>query len=82
MLYHVIYRTMVVAAVAVTAAALVSVALVGHLEDVSIDEAISTRVTEIYKNQLHPSIGELHARVIDSGKAHSTWAIKRRGQWI
>jgi hypothetical protein len=85
MLHRVIYRTMVIAAVAITAAALVPVALIGRdMEDVNSDEANSTRVTEIYKNQLHPSIGEFHAPANDMGKAHSTedLAIKRRGQWI
>jgi hypothetical protein len=85
MLRRVIYRTMVIAAVAITAAALVPVALIGHdMEDVDSDEANSTRVTEIYRNRLHPRIGELRAPAIDMGNAHSTedLAIKRRGQWI
>jgi hypothetical protein len=83
MLHRVIFRTMVIAAVAI--AALFPVALIGHdMEHVNSDEANSTRVTEIYKNQLRPSIGELHARAIDRRKAHSTedLANKRRGQWI
>ena len=51
------------------------------------EETGSSRVTVIYKNQVHPSVGELEAGAAekyDSGQANSDKEIayQRRGQWI
>ena len=47
----------------------------------------SPRVTVIDKNQMHPSIGEIEARAVQTehnGEANSDmdFVIQRQGQWI
>jgi hypothetical protein len=85
MFYPVLYRTTLITAVDITAAALVPAALVGpDIENLNSADANSARVTQIYMNQLRPSISELQARATYWDKANSNedLAFKRRGQWI
>jgi hypothetical protein len=44
----------------------------------------SSRVTVIYKNRVHPSIGELKARAAETDEANSDKELlfQRQGQWI
>jgi hypothetical protein len=75
-------------AISVIAAALVALAMIGNgLEVQDAAEAKSSPVTVIYKNQAHPSIGELEARAArtdDKGKANSDegFVFERQGRWI
>jgi hypothetical protein len=76
-------------AVLLTGAAMVAVASLGNGLNAppAGKETGSSRVTVIYKNQMHPSIGELEARAAekyDSGQANGDREIvfQRRGQWI
>jgi hypothetical protein len=75
-------------AISVIAAALVALAMMGNgLEVQDVAEAKSSRVTVIYKNQPHPSIGELESRAAktdDKGKANSDegFVFERQGRWI
>jgi hypothetical protein len=62
---------------------MIAVATLGWNAQVS-EETGSSRVTVIYKNQVHPSTGELEARAAekyDSGQANSDKeiAFQRRG---
>lgn len=75
-------------AILLTGAALVAVATIGHgFNAPAGEETASSGVTVIYKNQMHPSIGELEAGAAekyDSGQANSVKEVifQRRGQWI
>ena len=77
-----------VGAIALTAAALCAVVLVGPgVVAVGVAQANSAPVTVIYKNQLHPSIGELAARAPQTehkGVANTDkdLVFERRDQWI
>lgn len=62
-------------AISVTVATLVTLAIMGNGWKAAVGEATpSSRVTVIYKNQIHPSLGELGARAVaadPSGEANS-----------
>jgi hypothetical protein len=71
-----------------TIATLVTLAVLGNGWKAGVGGlAPSTRVTVIYKNQMHPSIGELEAGAREkdhSGDANSQDGLvfQRRSQWI
>jgi hypothetical protein len=71
-----------------TGAAMIAVATLGNgLNALVGEETGFSRVTVIYKNQVHPSTGELEARAAekyDSGQANSDRELgfQGRGQWI
>jgi hypothetical protein len=70
-----------------TIATLVTLAILGNgWKPGAGESASSRRVTVIYKNQLHPSIGELEAAAEKgrSGDAnsHDGLIFQRRSQWI
>src|SRR5687767_7943643 len=71
-----------------TIATLVTLAILGNAWDARVGVVpASSRVTVIYKNQTHPSIGELEARAAEtdqSGDANSFDGLvfQRQGQWI
>jgi hypothetical protein len=75
-------------AISLTAATLVTLAFIGSGLKAPVGEEIgSSRVTVIYKNQVHPSVGELEARAAEtdlSGQANSDtdFGIQRQAQWI
>jgi len=86
MLQSIFNRTALIA-ISISAAALVALAMISNgMETQDLAEAKSTRVTVIYKNQMHPSIGEIEARTQTEhkGEANSDkgLAVKRQDQWI
>jgi hypothetical protein len=79
--------TLLALAISLTAASLVTLAFMGNGLKAPVGEESSPRVTVIYKNQVHPSVGELEARAAEtdlSGEANSVidFVIQRQGQWI
>jgi len=87
MLQSIFDRTALIA-ISISAAALVALAMISHgLETQDLAEAKSSRVTVINKNHMHPSIGEIEARAVQTehkGEANSDkgFALKRQDQWI
>jgi hypothetical protein len=66
---------------------MIAVATLGNGLAPAGEETGALRVTVIYKNQVHPSIGELEAGAAEeheSGQANSDRELRfqRRGQWI
>jgi len=75
-------------AISVIAAALVALAMIGNgLEVMDVAETDSSRVTVVYKNQAHPSIGELEAHAAktddkDEANSDEGFVFERQGEWI
>jgi hypothetical protein len=79
--------TLYALAISLTAATFVTLAFMGIGLKASVGEESSSRVTVVYKNQVHPSVGELEARAAEtnlSGEANSDmdFVIQRQSQWM
>ena len=74
--------------ISLTAAVLCAVVIMGPgAKAVDVAQATSSLVTVIYKNQMHPSIGELAAHAAltehkDEANSDEGFVFERRDQWI